>query len=403
MADFYKYFTDDLADILACVFNQIYDDQELSASQKLMIIILIFKKGDPTQTGNYCPISLTNCDYKILAYILVSRLEDSLPHLIHPNQTAYMRNHFIRTNVCSVQDVISNSPTTGAVVLFLDFCKAFDSVNHILFVLLANIGLPLEFILWISIIYGHSESVVCHKNWLTAPFAVGRGVHQGCPLSCHLFNLVGQILIYSLHDCRYFEWWTFSNDPCSLYADDIALFLPDLDQLVVVLAHIQWVGRFTGLELNLSKTIAFNPNAVGLMVQNSVSIRCAPVKYLGAFLGLGDLSKINFENPLHKAWVVFSKWSGHCLTLDARIMVSKIFLFSMFTHVLNVVYITQAQIDLIQKLISDFVWHGWNKIKASVMVSSYRQGGMNMLRVHDVVHILHVKWMFWLSRDMGTS
>ncbi len=51
----------------------------------------------------------------------------------------------------------------------------------------------------------------------------------------------------------------FYSDPCSSYADDMAIFLPDIDQLAKVLKHIQWVGTFTGLELNLAKTIAFNP------------------------------------------------------------------------------------------------------------------------------------------------
>ncbi len=94
-ADFYKHYSNYWVDILVSVFNEIYDSQELSPSQKLAIITLIFKKGDMALVGNYRPISLTNCDYKILAYILVSQLEISLALLIHPNQTAYMKECFI--------------------------------------------------------------------------------------------------------------------------------------------------------------------------------------------------------------------------------------------------------------------------------------------------------------------
>ncbi len=97
--------------------------------------------------GNYQPISLTNCDYKILAYILVSHLENHLLLLIYPNQIAYMKKRFIGTNIHSVQDMVPNASHTGIVVLFLDFQKAFDNVNHLfLFTLLAHIGLPPEFI-----------------------------------------------------------------------------------------------------------------------------------------------------------------------------------------------------------------------------------------------------------------
>ncbi len=74
----------------------------------------------------------------------------------------------------------------------------------------------------------------------------------------------------------------------------------------MVLSHIQWVGTFTGLELNLAKTIAFNPHAVGSVINEGVVVCCALVKYLSAFLGLGDLSKLNFEQPLHKAKLILS-------------------------------------------------------------------------------------------------
>ncbi len=94
---------------------------------------------------NYSPILLTNTDYKILAYVLMNRLETHLPFLISPQQTAYMRGHFIGTNIRSVQDFIDHTVEMDAdhVVLFLDFQKAFDSVSHVfLQTLLKHIRLP---------------------------------------------------------------------------------------------------------------------------------------------------------------------------------------------------------------------------------------------------------------------
>ncbi len=85
------------------------------------------------------------------------------------------------------------------------------------------------------------------------------------------------------------------------------------------------------------------------------------------------------------------------MTLDTRILVSKV-----FTHVLNVTYITGSQIDLIQKLISEFIWKGHNRICQSVMCAGYQMGGFKMLYAKEVVHSLHVKWMKHLSQDCGT-
>ncbi len=200
-ASFYKHFVEHLAPMLCEVFNYAYKNKTLSISQYLVIIILLFKRGDQLSLNNYRPISLTNADYKILAYVLTAHLSEHLKFLISPQQTAYMKGCFIGTNIRSVQDMIDHTVENNLdhAVLFLDFKKAFDSVSHLfLHKLLVCIGIPAQFVDWIHIIYSDAKSVVRYKNLLLASFPLGQGVRQGYPLSCHLFNLVGQVLIYSL-------------------------------------------------------------------------------------------------------------------------------------------------------------------------------------------------------------
>ena len=155
-ADFYIHFAEDIYDCLALVFNQILQDGSLTESQKLAIIVLLFKKGDPLLVTNCRPISLTNCDYKLLAYILVGRIEEHLPMIIHPSHTAYMKGCFIGTNIKFVQDAIRDTVKNNneTIVLFLDFKKAFDSVNHLfMLMLLHHMGFPLLFVAWIMTLY----------------------------------------------------------------------------------------------------------------------------------------------------------------------------------------------------------------------------------------------------------
>ncbi len=154
----------------------------------------MFKKGDKQEASNYRPISLTNVDYKILAYVLTARIELCLDTIIHPSQTAYMQGHFIGTNIKKVQDAIDYNIQYNKdwVFVFLDFQKAFDSVSHIfLFSLLYSMGFPAEYITWVLLMYTKAQSIVHNKGWYLEIFLLGRGVQQGCPLSCHLFNLVG--------------------------------------------------------------------------------------------------------------------------------------------------------------------------------------------------------------------
>ena len=47
-----------------------------------------------------------NIDYKILAYVLLSRMQPFLDDFIHPAQTAYMAGRYIGTNIRKIQDVM---------------------------------------------------------------------------------------------------------------------------------------------------------------------------------------------------------------------------------------------------------------------------------------------------------
>ncbi len=110
------------------------------------------------------------------------------------------------------------------VVIFLDFQKAFDSVLHVfLWSLMSRMGFPQNYIQWTILLYAQAQSRIRNCGWMSLGFTLGRGVYQGCPLLCHLFNIISQVTVYYLKACGHFLWWTFTGDPNSLYADDIAI------------------------------------------------------------------------------------------------------------------------------------------------------------------------------------
>ena len=126
-AAFYKKFATDLALRLVKCFNKALLTGALTAMQRLAIIVLLFKAGDPFEVGNYRPISLMNIDYKILAYILLAHFQPFLDEIMHPAQTAYIPGRYIGTNIRKVQDVIDYtvSHNSDTAILFLDFKKSF--------------------------------------------------------------------------------------------------------------------------------------------------------------------------------------------------------------------------------------------------------------------------------------
>ena len=114
--------------------------------------------------------------------------------------------------------------------------------------------------------------------------------------------------------------------------------------------------------MNISKTIAFSCAATDEYYIDGIHVACKPIKYLGAFLGYGDLTKLNFEIPLKKVQNKIQCWNKQHLTLPAQVTVIKTFLLSVFIHILNTVYVTNDQIGVIQDILNNFLWKGRSKM-----------------------------------------
>ena len=91
--EFYKHFWEELKDkYYSCITNS-YEKESLSYSQRMSIITLLFKKGDKNLLGNYRPISLTNTDYKIIAFIFARRLQKVIGLVLGPSIALFHRTN----------------------------------------------------------------------------------------------------------------------------------------------------------------------------------------------------------------------------------------------------------------------------------------------------------------------
>ena len=110
-------------------FNEAFDKNEMSPSQKQAIITLIEKKGkDRSYLENWRPISLINVDAKIASKVIVARIIKVIPERIHSNQTGYVKGRFIGEAARSIIDIMdyTKSQSLPGFLLFI-VEKAFDS------------------------------------------------------------------------------------------------------------------------------------------------------------------------------------------------------------------------------------------------------------------------------------
>ena len=89
-----------------CV-NESFEMEEMSTSQRQAVITLIEKKGkDRMLIENWRPISLVNVDAKIISKVMATRIKNVLPHIIHCNQTGYVKDRYIGETVRSIFDIM---------------------------------------------------------------------------------------------------------------------------------------------------------------------------------------------------------------------------------------------------------------------------------------------------------
>ena len=105
--EFYEAFFDLLGNALLESFNAGFENGTLSVSQRQGIISLIPKdENNLTTLTNWCPITLLNVDYKILAKVIANRIESVLPKLIYSDQTGFIKGRFIGQNVRMLNDLL---------------------------------------------------------------------------------------------------------------------------------------------------------------------------------------------------------------------------------------------------------------------------------------------------------
>ena len=131
--EFYKIFWNDIKVAMVNSLNYSFQTNSLSELQKQGLNTLLPKSNkDLTNLSNWRPISLLNVDYKIMAKSIANRIKKVLTRLIDSSQTGFIKGRYIGENIRLLFDIIeyTEEHDIPGMLLFTDFEKAFDSINH---------------------------------------------------------------------------------------------------------------------------------------------------------------------------------------------------------------------------------------------------------------------------------
>jgi hypothetical protein len=173
-------------------FDQFHANESIPLCLMSYFLTLVPKVNSPQCLGDFRPISLLGCVYKLLAKVLASRLAKVIGNLIANTQTAFLKGRQLVEGVVVVNEVIDMAKKMGkeCLILKVDFEKAYDLVDWgFLDFMLQKFGFGCKWRAWMRACVCAGNMSVLVNGSPTGEINIKRGLKQGDPLAPLLFLL----------------------------------------------------------------------------------------------------------------------------------------------------------------------------------------------------------------------
>ena len=130
------------------------------------------KKGNLALTKNYRGITLTSIASKIYNLMLLNRIRPNIEDILRKNQNGFRTNRSTTGQILTIRRLIEGvkSKNLPAILLFIDFSKAFDIYIYIYCIairgLFGLISLVLFYFVYFSCITSQSEPIKLNSSFL---------------------------------------------------------------------------------------------------------------------------------------------------------------------------------------------------------------------------------------------
>ena len=258
---------------------------------KLANVLPLYKTDDPFLFNNYRPVSVLSILSKVFERIMYSRMLEYLEtyKILINNQFGFRKYHSSYMALMVLMNELITSLENGESVIgvFLDFSKAFDTVDHrIFFNKLEHYGIRGNALSWFQSYLTDRKQYVTYNGATSTKRSIKCGLPQGIILGPLLFLIYINDLFLVCHNCT----------PI-LFADDTNLFIRGddfnhmQDLLNVELSNIsQWLIT-KKISLNVKKThymvitrIKVAKNNIVIKINDHVISEVHKTKFLGVII-----------------------------------------------------------------------------------------------------------------------
>ena len=390
----------------------------LTTSHKSSWLRLIPKPGKNIKDlKNWRPITLSNCDHKLITKAISKAMTENLGRVISGSQTAYLRSRSISDNlrvISLANKLAKKDDRLKGLLIALDAKKAFDSVNHqYIRDVLTKIGLQ-SLIPIFDLLYTDSKVDIMINNKLCQGYFIKNGVKQGDALSCTLFILAMEPLIRNLEANQDIETlksqrYRVEFPKCIGYADDISILTTD--QITCVRATMSEYEKFTkvsGLQLNADKTEIFSLShsysaknyRFMYRGQDTTVTNLETIKINGLLLSTDPdaTHKLNYDEVKRKMDKQFASWANRGLSLLGKILIYKTFALSQIIYSARVIKYTNKEHSELRNLIYKFLWNrnyqgakAPDRIKRAILTRPIKDGGFGMVDHESVITAMNTR------------
>lgn len=425
--EFYRAFWEEVKGPVVAAFNEAFlsdaPQSRLHASALLGVIVLLYKQGGKPRDDpdSYRPITLLNCDVKLVAKVMARRFGLPLDSVIDGTQTAFVPGRCIGDNIlCHLETVeyftVANA---SACLVGIDFAKAYDRVHREwLRRCMEVMGMPAVAIRWVELLLAGTRGLVLYNGHLSRAFAINAGCAQGSPLSPLLYVIAAQPLASR---CRQLLQQGLVSPlvlpggltapPMHQHADDTTLHACTVEDARVMLEEaVQPFCAASGAEVSLPKswglTLGAHPVLVGPHDGTGVPFVAPgqPVRHLGVPLVVGDASeavRAVFAKKLQSMRYRVRRWGRFKLTYAGRVHVAKQVLASVLSFHATYLPVPPELLQQMTRLLQGYVVREreaeqaagsvWCRPCAAVAALPKGMGGMGMVDLPAFVQALQAK------------
>jgi hypothetical protein len=345
-------------------------------------------------------------DLKILSKTLAKRLKLVMSKIITSNQTAYVKDRFIGEAVRLISDILETTEEMdiGALLVTIDFQKAFDSLNHVFIIeSCRKFGIPDEMLSWIELLLKNQESCVINAGTTTKYFNLERGARQGDPIAAYLFIIALEMLFIMIKANNEIKPLELCDTAFlySAYADDVSLYLKDEDSVRALFATIKIFSSYSDLKPNYSKCEIAGIGALkgvewALCGLKSVDLTQSTIKILGLHFSYNEKLKNekNFTDTVSKIENLLRVWRLRNLTLEGKITIFKTLAISGVVYNAYLSGVPDYVITALKKIQNNFLWDGKKaKIKHDTLCNFYEKGGLQSVDIDFKFKALQLSWI----------